>query len=114
MITIYKDGKTLTVTGGVYRSFYKKLGYKPLRSSQRPENPGEVNPHPEDENVDSAELSGFEPDEGISEDEVPLEEIPLSEMSHSQLLAYADQLELDYEPTISQKDLRKMIRQHLK
>lgn len=114
MITVCKNGHTLRVTQGAFRNFYQKLGYKPLRSSKSVENPGEVNTHPKEENLGSEGLSGFEPDEDTSEErEAPLSEVPLSGMSHSQLLEYADQLGLDYEPTISKKDLKKMIRQHL-
>ena len=117
MITICKGEHTLEVTNGAFRNFYQRLGYKPVRGSRSVENPGEVNTHPDDENPLSEELEGSSEDgedsgEVYPDDEVPLEEIPLSEMTHSQLFAYAEQLGLEFEADASRKDLRKLIRQH--
>lgn len=118
MITICKGEHTLEVTSGAFRNFYQRLGYKPVRGSRSVENPGEVNTHPEDETPHPEDLSPLEEDEEPTgeeypdEDEVPLAEIPLSEMTHSQLLEYAEQLGLEFAANISRKDLRKLIRQH--
>ena len=97
MITICKGEHTLEVTNGAFRNFYQRIGYKPVRGSRSVENPGEVNTH-----------SG----EVYLEDEVPLAEIPISEMTHSQLFEYAEQLGLEFEADASAKALRKLIRQH--
>lgn len=118
MIIICKGEHTLEVTNGAFRNFYQRLGYKPVRGSRSVENPGEVNTHPDDENPLSGELEGSSEDgedsgEVYPDDEVPLEEIPLSEMTHSQLLEYAEQLGLEFEADTSAKALRKMIRQHV-
>lgn len=117
MITICKDEHTLEVTNGAFRNFYQRLGYKPVRGSRSAENPGEVNTHPEDEKPLSGVLEALSEDgedsgEVYPDDEVPLEEIPLSEMTHSQLFAYAEQLGLEFAANASRKDLRKLIRQH--
>jgi hypothetical protein len=118
MITICKGEHTLEVTNGAFRNFYQRLGYKPVRGSRSVENPGEVNTHPDEEKHLSGELEAPSEDgeptgeEYPDEDEVPLAEIPLSEMTHSQLLEYAEQLGLEFAANISRKDLRKLIRQH--
>lgn len=117
MITICKGEHTLEVTNGAFRNFYQRIGYKPVRGSRSVENPGEVNTHPDDENPLSGELEGSSEEEGYSgevylEDEVPLAEIPISEMTHSQLFEYAEQLGLEFEADASAKALRKLIRQH--
>lgn len=117
MITIRKGDRVLEVTNGAFRNFYQRLGYKPVRGSRSVENPGEVNIPPEDENPSSEDLSDLREDEeptgeDYPEDEVPLAEIPLSEMTHSQLFEYAEQLGLEFDASASKKDLRKLIRQH--
>lgn len=117
MITICKGEHTFEVTNGAFRNFYQRLGYKPVRGSRSVENPGEVNTHPDEEKHLSGELEapsedGEDSGEVYPDDEVPLEEIPLSEMTHSQLFTYAEQLGLEFAANASRKDLRKLIRQH--
>lgn len=118
MITICKGEHILEVTNGAFRNFYQRLGYKLVRGSRSVENPGEVNTHPDDEKHLSGELEGSSEDEEYygevyPDDDVPLEEIPISEMTHSQLLEYAEQLGLEFEADTSAKALRKMIRHHV-
>jgi hypothetical protein len=55
-----------------------------------------------------------EEDEEDTEESVDLSEIPLGEMSFDQLNEYADQLELDHDGIRSKKELRALIREHLK
>ena len=43
-----------------------------------------------------------------------MSEIPLGEMSFDQLNEYADQLELEHDGIRSKKELRAIIREHLK
>lgn len=115
MMRIHKGDRTLEVTKGAFRNFYQRLGYKPVRGSRSPEKTDEVNTHPDEEEQLSGMLDGSsEDDTGYSEEGyMPLEEIPLSEMTHSQLFEYAEQLGIEFEADASAKSLRKLIRQQL-
>lgn len=85
------DGqKTLSVTKGAYRSFFKELGFKP------------VTPMPVEQPED------MEPDEETMLDE--LYEKPLSEMDFSELKLYAESLGLNANGLKSKRELREAIR----
>lgn len=130
MIKIKKGEKVLTVTHGAFENFYKHIGYEPVGATQTPENSGRVNTHPTDGSHvsgDAGHVSGDDTDDGVDgddgeddtpegevNDEVELSEIPLSEMSFDQLCEYADELELDHDGMRSKKELRALIREHLK
>ena len=117
MITICKGEHTLTVTHGAFRNYYMRLGYKPFNTTENVDESGQVNTHGEDGEDQNHTSSHFEEDEngdGLENDEVSLEEIPLGEMSHSQLIAYAEELGLDFPVEASKKELRSLIRQHIR
>lgn len=127
MVKIKKGDTVLTVTHGAYKNYYKHLGYEPVGVAQTAENPGEENTHLTDDSQhcgDPTQLKGDDTtadetdDEEVPEDEVEdepeLSEIPLSEMSFDQLCEYADELELDHDGIRSKKEMRALIREHLK
>lgn len=131
MIKIKRGDSVLTVTTGAYKNYYKHLGYEPVGVAKSSENPEQGNTHTSDDSQHSEETTqpsgdenalGGEPegttdeddaDEEEDEDTVDLSEIPLSELSHSQLFEYADQLGLEYEGTPNKKEMLALIREHL-
>lgn len=123
MIKITNGCQTMTVTQGAYRSYFKHLGYKPVDAIELHENPEQENAHGDPEtptSEDSSESSGaeetpvdFEDEDPAEPEEEDLSEIPLGEMKLSQLIAYAEQLGLEYSDAPSKKELRTLIRNHL-
>lgn len=129
MVNITNGSNTLSVTYGAYESFFKHLGYEPVGYARTPENPGQVNTHITTDSPESGDAAApyvgdtdpADPDipeesaegEGYDDAEVNLSEIPLGEMTLSQLIAYAEQLGLDPDVNASKKELRKLIREHL-
>ena len=139
MLKITNGQHNLTVTMGAYRNFYRGLGYEPVEALEEPENLEQGSTHSDDKASDTdhsddkasdtdhsddkasdTDHSGTEDlEEDAAEDsdegeETPLSEVPLSEMTLSQLLSYAEELGLEYEGTPNRKELRKLIRDHLK
>lgn len=129
MLQVTNGIVTLTVTKGAFNSFYKNKGFRTLTDEEGREESGGVNtyPHPEtglsedsahrefgeeDEYADDTEDA--EEEDGDEDYDVDLSEIPLGEMSFDQLSEYADQLELDHYGIRSKKELRALIRSHLK
>lgn len=126
MITIRKGTSTRTVTPGAYENYYKHLGYEPVGVAQTAEFSGEDSTHPvsdsqhlgdptqlrSDEDIPEGEEEPADLEE-VTEDEVDLSEIPLSEMTSEQLCEYADQLGLDRSGVRTKKELRTLIRTHL-
>lgn len=127
MIKIKRGDIVLTVTAGAYKNYYRHLGYEPVGVAKSVENSDEVNSHPSEDSCPSEDPTqegvGSTPDESTTgeedtedepDEEPALSEIPLGEMRLSQLIAYAEELGLEYDGTPSQKELRKLIRDHLK
>jgi hypothetical protein len=124
MIQVTNGFVTLRVSKGALNSFYASKGFYPVESSElteAPKLPGGISMPPVDKNdpvEDSAQSQEdvYEEDNDGEEDEeeVDLSEIPLGEMSFEQLRMYADQLDLDHEGLRSKKELRVLIRNHLK
>lgn len=126
MIQVKKGNSLLVVTTGAYNNFYKHLGYEPVDVPENHEKSEQENAQHHEETQHSEEPAQTCADEETSgqtedgdeeedtEDEVDLSEIPLAELSHSQLFEYADQLGLEYEGTPSKKELQALIRKHLK
>ena len=119
------DGKTeLTVTKGAFHNFYERLGFAILDGAGEVFSPGEETTHPEHENTESEEIPQEDEDdtdpvdgtyeEEPEDEEIDLSEIPLSEQDFYQLQDYADQLGLDHRGLRSKKELRALIRAHLK
>ena len=114
----------MTVTPGAYQNFYRHIGYAPVEVAQRVENLECGNTHDDEGThlLGNSTQQGFT--EGTGEDdfvetdgedgESDLSEIPLGEMSLSQLYEYAEQLGLDYEGNPSKKVMLSMIRNHLR
>ena len=129
MVNITNGSNTLSVPYGAYESFFKHLGYEPVGDARTPENSGQVNTHittdsPESGDAAAPSVGDTDPadldipeesaeGEGYDDAEVNLSEIPLGEMTLSQLIAYAEQLGLDPDVNASKKELRKLIREHL-
>lgn len=119
MVQITNGVTTLRVTNGAFKSLYEPCGFYPVGAA-REENvsgKGSTQPLPESPRSDGFLQAAFdENDEECEEEEgeEDLSEIPLSEMSFYQLNAYADQLELDHDGIRSKKELRALIRNHLK
>lgn len=127
MLQVTNGVVTLTVTKGAFKSFYEHNGFHTVDGADGTEEAGVVTTHPtpgmvhpgdssqqkivEDTEDAEDEADG---DEDDTEDDVDLSEIPLGEMSFDQLNDYADQLELDHEGIRSKKELRALIREHLK
>ena len=135
MLQITDGHVTLTVTKGAFKGYYEKNGFRVLSPKIAPQNdvtPEGINISPSPENERSDEISQpksaesdapdesskkapMNPDEGdpMNPDEgepIDLSEIPLGEMSLSQLNAYADQLGLSHEDDLTKKELRALIR----
>lgn len=127
MLQVTNGVVTLTVTKGAFKSFYEHNGFHTVDGEDVHGEAGVVTTHPapetghpghssqqkiaEDTEDAEDEADG---DEDDTEDDVDLSEIPLGEMSFDQLNDYADQLELDHEGIRSKKELRALIREHLK
>jgi hypothetical protein len=127
MIQVKKGNSLLVVTTGAYHNFYKHLGYEPVDAPESHEKSEQENAQHHEETQRSEESAQTCTDEETSsgqtedgdeeedtEDEVDLSEIPLAELSHSQLFEYADQLGLEYEGTPGKKEMQSLIRAHLK
>lgn len=127
MLQVTNGVVTLTVTKGAFKSFYEHNGFHTVDGADGTEEAGVVTTHPTPGTVYSGDSSQqkivedtedaeneADGDEDDTEDDVDLSEIPLGEMSFDQLNDYADQLELDHEGIRSKKELRALIREHLK
>lgn len=127
MLQVTNGVVTLTVTNGAFKSFYEHNGFHAVDGEDGHEEAGKVDTHPTHEtghpghssqqelrqDTDAPEDED-EDDEDDTEEAVDLSEIPLGEMSFDQLNEYADQLELDHDGIRSKKELRALIREHLK
>lgn len=123
MLQVTNGVVTLTVTNGAFKSFYEHNGFHAVDGEDGHEEAGKVDTHPTPETGHPGHSSqqelrqdtdGPEDEDGDDEDDVDLSEIPLGEMSFDQLNEYADQLELDHDGIRSKKELRDLIREHLK
>lgn len=127
MLQVTNGVVTLTVTKGAFKSFYEHNGFHAVDGEDGHEEAGEVLTHltPETGHLDHSsqqelrqDTDAMEDEDGDDEDDteydVDLSEIPLGEMSFDQLNEYADQLELDHDGIRSKKELRALIRKHLK
>lgn len=133
MLTITNGRDIIMVTRGAYAALYKHQGYTVVSGeggSTPPPNPGDeaessqakITPNgSEDEGVtlptgkSKVDSSSTNPGEYAAEDEeeeeeVDLSEIPLAEMTRSQLLEYADQLGVEYTGEETKRKLRELIR----
>lgn len=127
MLQVTNGVVTLTVTNGAFKSFYEHNGFHAVDGEDGHEEAGRVDTHPTPgtghpghssqqelrQDIEDTEDEDGD-DEGDAEDDVDLSEIPLGEMSFDQLNEYADQLELDHDGIRSKKELRALIREHLK
>lgn len=127
MLQVTNGVVILTVTKGAFKSFYEHNGFHTVDGEDGHEEAGVVVTHPTSEtshcghpshqrlrqSVDDTE-DYDEDEEEDTEESVDLSEIPLGEMSFDQLEEYADQLELDHDGIRSKKELRSLIREHLK
>lgn len=126
MLTITNGVDTLQVTKGAYKVLYKHQGFcilgEELISGQLSDKASEM-PY----NDDDAEAVTY-PDEAehvksdtenpaesahYEDEEEDLSEIPLTEMTKTQLIKYAEQLDIDFDGTETRKDLRIAIRKAL-
>ena len=127
MLQVTNGVVTLTVTKGAFKSFYEHNGFHTVDGEDGHEEAGKVDTHPAPETGHLGHSSQQElrqdtdapededgDDDDDTEDDVDLSEIPLGEMSFDQLNEYADQLELDHDGIRSKKELRALIREHLK
>lgn len=124
MIRITNGRITLEVSQSAFETMFKPAGFVLEGSSLSPEADGGSNtpddfrlPHlgqQEDEEEDSEESEPEEPEEDEEEQPVDYSEVPLSELGYEELCDYADQLGLDREGIRSKKELRGIIREHLK
>ena len=135
MLNIYRDGIRRTVTAGAFKQIFSSLGFMVENAQDDVGTSGGIIRHPEDETHDSeqnltensavpglsGDSAGENPDEkGASAPEVVGEDLsdpeevekPLSEMSFSELLEYADSLGVDTEGAKSKAELRKLIKEN--
>lgn len=136
MLMITNGRDVIMVTRGAYAALYKHQGYTVVSGeggSTPSPNPGDEaessqarNTHngSEDESVtlptgepevdSSTENPGeYDAEDDEEEEEVDLSEIPLAEMTRSQLLAYADQLGVEYTGEETKRKLRELIKMFL-
>lgn len=115
MLYVTNGSVTIRVTNGAYKNFYKPRGFYTVNAPKCGEAPEREISQPHDK---AGSLGNFpqqkidSPDSEVSEPE--LAEIPLSQMSLSQLKAYADQLGVDHEGLTTRKEFRIEIRKALK
>ena len=124
MIRITNGRITLEVSQSAFETMFKPAGFVLEGSSLSPEVTGGSNTHDdfrlphlgqqEDEEEDSEEPEPEESEEDEEEQPVDYSEVPLSELGYEELCDYADQLGLDREGIRSKKELRGIIREHLK
>lgn len=118
MLRITNGSVTLTVTKGAFINYYKHCGFQIENHSDGAELEGVVTTQPNytaEYLGDSPQVkNGGDSDDYEEDGEIELSEIPLSEMSFDQLNDYADKLGLDHESIRSKKELRMLIRKHLK
>ena len=124
MLKVTNGSVTLTVTMGAFKNFYAKCGFHAVDAEDGVESSDVVDTQPTPRSSHSDDSSHQESEENYDsteddeydekEDEVDLSEIPLGEMSFDQLNEYADQLELEHDGIRSKKELRAIIREHLK
>ena len=127
MLQVTNGTVTLMVAKGAFKSFYEPNGFHAVDGEDGHEEAGVVTTHPTPETGRSGHSSQQElrqdtdgpededeEEEEDTEESVDLSEIPLGEMSFDQLNEYADQLELDHDGIRSKKELRAIIREHLK
>lgn len=133
MLTITNGRETLQVTKGAYAALYKHQGYIVVNRGRKrnfsPNYEGESN-SPQAKMVPNGEESSnetiptgsssinpsledpgeYNTEEEEDEEETPLSEIPLTDMTKSQLMEYADQLGIEYTGEETKKQLRTLIR----
>ena len=124
MLKVTNGSVTLTVTMGAFKNFYAKCGFHAVDAEDDVERAEVVDTQPTPRSSHSDDSSHQESEENYDsteddeyneeEDEVDLSEIPLGEMSFDQLNEYADQLGLEHDGIRSKKELRAIIREHLK
>ena len=124
MIRITNGRITLEVSQSAFETMFKPAGFVLEGSSLSPEVTGGSNttddfrlPHlgqKEDEEEDYEEPEPEESEEDEEEQPVDYSEVPLSELGYEELCDYADQLGLNREGIRSKKELRGIIREHLK
>lgn len=140
MLNIYRDGVRLTVTAGAFKQIFSPLGFMVENAQNDVGTSGEVIRHLEDETHENAENrtensappglpgdsaggnlteNGASAPETVGEDSEVGEDLsdpdevekPLSEMSFSELLEYADSIGVDTEGAKSKAELRKLIKE---
>ena len=107
MVLIKKDKIELTVSRGAYEGFYRRCGFELVSATEAHEyTPTQEKVHPKN----SPHIADESVREDEYEDEIDLSEIPLAEMTYSQLCDYADQMGLDRDGIKSAKGLRALIK----
>lgn len=126
MLHITNGVVTLTVTSGAFKTYFSSRGFTVLDATEKPEEDGVGNYHPSSEQTEDEEISqekeDYSPDDEESEDtddsddeeSEDFSEIPLGEMDFDTLCRYADQLGLRRDKIRSKRELRQLIREHLK
>lgn len=124
MLKVTNGSMTFTVTRGAYSNYYKHKGFHVVGVAGAAKNTGVDTTPGGEENADLSDSPQFIEEDGeeydeaydgeSEEDSEELSEIPLSEMSFSQLCEYAEQLDLDYSGIRSKRELRLLIKEHIK
>lgn len=126
MVTITNGRTTVRVSKSAFELMFKPAGFSivnasPSAEGYRDADSGDGIPpltprdddEAEDEETDNTSDEDEDEDEE-SEEERDYSETPLSEMGFDDLEAYADQLDIDHKGIRSKRDLRALIREHLK
>lgn len=111
MVTIEKDGRTLTVTKGAFNKIYKSAGYVIVGAEedrQVPSASGNEITYTDHKNVREESSESVEDDSDDDEDDA-FDEKPLSEMTFRELKSYADSIGLDHSDYTTKRDLRNAI-----
>lgn len=118
MLTITNDVITISVPAGAFKNYYEHSGFRPLEDSYDASEEVVITTHDlplGDLSEDSTQLKSAVIEESeICEAYNDLSEIPIGEMDFKQLHAYAEQLGLDHKDVHSKKDLKSLIRDHIK
>lgn len=134
MVTIWRKGRTLTVTRGAFECLYKPLGYvlvagpgedhstpqepaegicTPYDEAEYTESPGSYNDDYLSGSAEQEEITDSEPEPEEPEAEETLSEKPIGEMSFKELKEYASSLGLNANGFSSKRELKAAIKQYL-
>lgn len=112
MLQITNGVVTLRVTRGAFNNFYSRHGFSSVEDESAAKGSGVGNFYPLPENQPLEDSLQEKTDFDDLEEDEDLTEIPLEEMTGTQLRQYASDLGLEFEG-LRKRELRQLIQDHL-